>query len=200
MLLEIWWVYHPEVVVKICVLFWEGCSPWKTRFGTKRLRFASLWRPLWVEVKMLLEIRWVYHPELVVIIWCWLYILFMIYGYVLQNRPLPLTSEACYGRTVWTIEISIEYVYRMGAETLCTDFCDIWRKYVGKGAKSVFWRKCLIAEKSILAQMGVAYTGRCVMTQGIQGKNNFNYPTYGSRVISQNVKWAVIAPPWGRLM
>ena len=62
----------------------------------------------------------------------------MIYGYVLQNRPLPLTSEACYGRTVWTIEISIEYVYRMGAETLCTDFCDIWRKYVGKGAKSVF--------------------------------------------------------------
>ena len=36
--------------------------------------------------------------------------------------------------------------------------------------------------------MGVAYMGRCVMTQGIQGKKNFDFTTYGSRVMGQNVK------------
>ena len=38
--------------------------------------------------------------------------------------------------------------------------------------------------------MGVAYMGRCVMTQRIQGKKNFEFTTYGSRVIGQNVKQA----------
>ena len=46
-----------------------------------------------------------------------------------------------------------------------------------------------------MAQMGVAYMERCVMDQGIQGKNNFNFSTYGSKVIRKNVKLAVIAPP-----
>ena len=46
-----------------------------------------------------------------------------------------------------------------------------------------------------MTQMGVAYLGRCGRTQGIQGKNNFDFPTYGSRVIVKKVKWAVIAPP-----
>ena len=49
--------------------------------------------------------------------------------------------------------------------------------------------------KSILTEMGVAYMESCVMTQGIQGKKDFDFTTYGSRVIGQNVKWAVIAPP-----
>ena len=49
--------------------------------------------------------------------------------------------------------------------------------------------------KSILTEMGVAYMERCVMDQGIHGKKNFNFSTYGSRVISQNVKMAVIAQP-----
>ena len=52
--------------------------------------------------------------------------------------------------------------------------------------------------KSILTQMGVAYMGGCVMSQGIQGKRNFEILSYGSRVIGQNVKTfktAVIAPP-----
>ena len=46
--------------------------------------------------------------------------------------------------------------------------------------------------------MGVAYVEKCVMSQGIQGKRNFEIPSYGSRVIGQNVKTfktAVIAPP-----
>ena len=46
--------------------------------------------------------------------------------------------------------------------------------------------------------IGMSYMGRCVMTQGIQGNYNLKFPTYGSRVTGQNVKWAVIAPPWGR--
>ena len=48
------------------------------------------------------------------------------------------------------------------------------------------------------AEMGVAYVEKCVMSQGIQGKRNFEIPSYGSRVIGQNVKTfktAVIAPP-----
>ena len=42
---------------------------------------------------------------------------------------------------------------------------------------------------------GCGFMGRCIMTQGIQGKIFFDFTTYGSRVIGQNVKWAVIAPP-----
>ena len=49
--------------------------------------------------------------------------------------------------------------------------------------------------KSLPAEMGVAYMERCVMTQGMLGKKNFKFMTYGSRVMGQNVKWAVIAPP-----
>ena len=41
--------------------------------------------------------------------------------------------------------------------------------------------------KSILTEMGVAYVARCDMDQGIQEKNNFDFTTYGSRVIGQNV-------------
>ena len=63
-------------------------------------------------------------------------------------------------------------------------------------------KKCVLKKiqngwKSILMQMGVAYLGRCVTIQGIQGNNNFDFPTHGSRVIDQKVTWAVIAPPLG---
>ena len=68
----------------------------------------------------------------------------------------------------------------------------------GKRSEKCVLRKSRNGGKSILTQMGVAYLGRCVRTQGIQGKNNFVFPTYGARVTGQNVKWAVIAPPWGR--
>ena len=37
------------------------------------------------------------------------------FGYCLRNGPHPLTLEARYERTVWTIKISLEYVYRMGS-------------------------------------------------------------------------------------
>ena len=51
---------------------------------------------------------------------------------------------------------------------MCTVFGDIWFKYAGIGAKSVFLKKIL----NILAQMGVACVDKCVMdmVQGIQGK------------------------------
>ena len=51
------------------------------------------------------------------------------------------------------------------------------------------WRK--IYDK----QMGVAYMHRCVMSQGIQGKGNCHFMSYGSRVTGQKVKRAIIAPP-----
>ena len=39
-----------------------------------------------------------------------------------------------------------------------------------------------------MAQMGVAYMGRCIMVQGILGKIYIkNLTTYGSRVIGINV-------------
>ena len=34
-----------------------------------------------------------------------------------------------------------------------------------------------------------AYMGRCATTQGIQGKGNFEFMSYGSRVIGANIKW-----------
>ena len=159
--------------------------------------------------------------------------------------------EANYGRTVRTITMPFGYVYRMGPEIMCTDFCDIWTfrwwflaflvkrapptnfgsqlLMNGKDYQYAVWiysshgsidhvyrfvwdldkiwrkrsKKCVLKKiqncgKSILTQMGVAYMERCVMSQWIQGKNNFNFTTYGSRVIRQKVKRAVIAPPWGR--
>ena len=42
--------------------------------------------------------------------------------------------------------------------------------------------------KSGQMQMGVAYMGRCIVAQGIQGKRKFDFMSYGSRVIGQNVK------------
>ena len=72
---------------------------------------------------------------------------------------------------------------------MCTVFGEIWLKYAGIGAKRVFWRKFKTA------QMGVAYVERCVMVHGILRKKNLDFTTYGSKVISQNVKWAGIAPP-----
>ena len=73
-------------------------------------------------------------------------------------------------------------------------------KTCGKHSKKCVLKKIQNGGKSFYTQMGVAYLGRCVRTQGIQGKKNFDFPTYGSRVRGQNVKWAVIAPPWGRLI
>ena len=67
------------------------------------------------QVEMLLGIRWVCHPPPVVEIQCWLDVWFVIYGYCLQNGPLPLTLEARYERTEWTIAISLEYVHCMGS-------------------------------------------------------------------------------------
>ena len=49
--------------------------------------------------------------------------------------------------------------------------------------------------KSIQKQMGMAYMGRFVMIHRIQRKINFDFTTYGSRVIEENVKWSDIAPP-----
>ena len=54
--------------------------------------------------------------------------------------------------------------------------------------------------KSISTQMGVAYMGSWVITQGIQGKGNFDFTMCGLRVIGQKVKCAVIATPWGQRM
>ena len=71
--------------------------------------------PPWGRVEMLLGIRWVCHPRPVVKIQCWLDDLFVIYGYCLRNGPLSLTLEACYERTVWTVEISLDYVHCMGS-------------------------------------------------------------------------------------
>ena len=50
----------------------------------------------------------------------------------------------------------------------------------------MFWRKFKMAENIYL----------CVIVKGILRKNKFYFTTYGSKVISQNVKCAVIAPPW----
>ena len=49
-------------------------------------------------------------------------------------------------------------------------------------------------------QMVVAYTGRPVITQGIQVKGNFDFTMYGLRVKGQNVKYIIIAPPCGQVM
>ena len=65
----------------------------------------------------------------------------------LWNRPLPLSLEADYGRTIRIIKMPSGHFYRIGPETTCTNFCEIWSKYVGIGSKSVFWIKLKMAEK-----------------------------------------------------
>ena len=66
--------------------------------------------------------------------------------FFLRNRLLLLNSEGYYERTLWNIAISLEYLYHIGPEIMCANFREIWRKYVGKVAKSVFWRKFKMAE------------------------------------------------------
>ena len=50
-------------------------------------------------------------------------------------------------------------------------------------------------QKISVDAVDLTYMGRCVTTQGIQEKRHLDITTYGSGVIVQNVKWAVIAPP-----
>ena len=82
----------------------------------------------------------------------------------------------------------IDHVYRF-----------LWhlKKICGKGSKKCVLEKIQDGGKSILTQMGVAYMGRCVSTQGIQGKKNFNFPTYGSRVTRQVVRYSATMWPSG---
>ena len=79
-------------------------------------------------------------------------------------------------------------------------FSWVLEKICRKSSEKCVLQKIQNGGKSILTQMGVAYLGGCARTQGIQGKKNFDFPTYGSRDIGQKVKWVVIAPPWGRLI
>ena len=129
-----------------CISFREDWPPQKSCFCMKWSNFAHLWRPLWAKVEMLLAIHWVHAPRHVIQIWCWIDLSFEICAIFLSNRLLPPTSEDYYGRPVWTIGMSLEYVYRTGPEIMCADFCEIWTKSVGTGAKSVFWRKFKMAE------------------------------------------------------
>ena len=110
------------------------------------------------------------------------------------NFGSPLrTNGMDYRNIPWVCSLHgfIDHVYRF--------LCNL-KKICRKRSKKCVLEKIQDGGKSIMAQMGVAYMGRCVLTQGIQGKKNFNFPIYGSRVTGQNVKWAVIAPPWGRVM
>ena len=59
-------------------------------------------------------------------------------------------------------------------------------------------KKMLICCKFLLDGNGRTHVARCVRTQGIHRNNNFEFTTYGSRVIEENVKWAIVAPPWGQ--
>ena len=71
-------------------------------------------------------------------IWCGLDVRFVICGILCKIGPIPLNLEADYGLTIRAIELLPGCFNRIGPETMCTDFCEIWTKYVGGGAKSVF--------------------------------------------------------------
>ena len=130
----------------IWVLAFSHSSQWKSSFRVKMSHYRHLWRPLWVELEMLRAICWEHDPRRVIQISCWFDRSCEICGVFREIGSSPPTSEPYYGRTVWTIGMSLEYVYRLGPETMCTDFWEIWTKSVGTGAKSVFWRKFKMAE------------------------------------------------------
>ena len=126
--------------------FREVWSPWKSCFCMKWSNFVHLWRPLLTKVEIILAIHWVHAPRRVIQIWCWTDLWFDICAIFFSNRLLPPTSEGYYGRAVWTIGMSPDYVYQIGPEIMCANFCEIWTKSVGTGAKSMFWRKFKMAE------------------------------------------------------
>ena len=116
------------------------------------------------------------------------------------NRPRPLTSEVDCGRALRDPRIpSLLFCLDWSRDTVCKFSWDLDEVCRNRSEKCVL-KKIQNGGKSILTQMGVAYMERCVMTQGIQGKKNFDFTTYGSRVMGQKVKRAVIAPPSGRKM
>ena len=124
---------------------------------------------------------------------CDLWLLFAKWAPPANFGSLLRKNGMDYRRILWVYSLHgfIDHVYR---------FWWHLKKICRKGSKKCVLEKIQDGGKSIMAQMGVAYMGRCVLTQGIQGKNNFHFPIYGSRVTGQNVKWAVIAPPWGRVL
>merc|ERR1712082_106641 len=83
------------------------------------------------------------------------------------------------------------YFYRIGPEIMCTVFGEMFCKKMCFGENSK-WQNIYIGKNG---------RGLCrVMCHGPRnpGKNNLDFTTYGSRVIIQTVKRAVIAPPCGR--
>ena len=116
------------------------------------------------------------------------------------NRPRPLTLDADCERALRDLRnLPVPFCSDRSRDTVCKFSWDLDKICRNRSKKSVL-KKIQNGGKSILTQMGVAYMARCVMTQGIQGKKNFDSTTYGSRVMGWNVKVAVIAPPWGRQM
>ena len=148
---------------------------------------------------MLLGICWVCHPRHVVKIQCWYDVLFVIFWLLFAKRAPPAnfgsalrTNGMDYRNIPWVCLSHgfIDHVYRF--------LCDL-KKICRKSSKKCVSEIIQDGGKSILAQMGVAYMERCVSTQGIQGEKNFHFPTHGSKVTGQNVKFLVIAPPCGRV-
>ena len=89
------------------------------------------------------------------------------------NRPLPLTSEADYGRTIRAVERAKGgFSSDRSRDHVCRFLWDLDKNWSKRSEKCVL-EKIQNGGKSILAQMGVAYVERCVMDQGIQGKKNF---------------------------
>ena len=89
------------------------------------------------------------------------------------NRPLPLTSEADYDRTIRAVERAKGgFSSDRSRDHVCRFLWDLDKNWSKRSEKCVL-EKIQNGGKSILAQMGVAYVERCVLDQGIQGKKNF---------------------------
>ena len=107
------------------------------------------------------------------------------------NFGSPLRTNGMHYRNIpWVCSLHgfIDHVYRFS--------CNLKKKFRKKNKKCVL-EKIQDGGKSILAQMGVAYMERCVLTQGIQGKHIFNFPSYGSRVARQVVRYSATMWPSG---
>ena len=154
--------------------------------------YSSKWNCFWEFVEHTILDKWFKFGV------DWTFRSWFLASFVKQAPPtnfgsLLRTNGMDYQNVAW---ISLSHGSR---DHVCRFLWDL-EKICRKRSKKCVLKKIQNCGKSILTQMGVAYMERCVMSQGIQGKRNFNFMTYGSRVIRQNVKWAVIAPPRGRLM
>ena len=130
------------------VLKWCGgdLGPKSHAFAIYGHLFLRLWRPLWTELESLRPVRSLSHPRQVIQIWDGSNIPCVNCGGFCKIGPsYKLRTTIAAQRYALSFSSNMRGI-RTGPVMMSTIFCEIWTKFVDLARKSVFLRKCKMAE------------------------------------------------------